>query len=253
MRLKAPSFLALAAVVGLLIVFATDQVVPATSDHQAQMRVWLAARATGITTFLLLTAQVVFGLVLSHPTNQSTWKLSKRLFPWHENLLVFVVVFVAAHVVSLVVDPYAGVGIAGAFVPGLSSYRSSPVALGTLALYALLITSLTARCTTLLPRGVWLKLHRLSIVVFVFAWLHGILAGTDSAALRPMYLATGLLVLGAVAYRYWVTKRGRPTFASSLERPERTERAGRIERIGAGASRTLAPAISTTATEDPSR
>jgi hypothetical protein len=63
-----------------------------------------------------------------------------------------------------------------------------------------------------------------------------------------MYVATGLLVLGAVAYRYWVTKKGRPTFASSLERSERPP-----DRTGAGASRTLAPAISTAATEDPSR
>jgi len=238
MRLKAPSFVAIAAIVGLLIVFATDQVVPATSDHQAQMRVWLAARATGITTFLLLTAPVVLGLVLSHPTNQSTWKLSKRLFPWHENLLVFVVAFVAAHVASLVADPYAGVGIAGALIPGLSSYRSSPVALGTLALYALLVTGLTARYTTLLPRGVWLKLHRLSIVVFALAWLHGVLAGTDSGALRPMYVVAGMAVLGAVAYRYWVTKKSRPTFASSLERP------------GAHVTRARPRAIPSTATED---
>lgn len=225
MRLKGRAFLVLVALVGLLIVYATDQVVPATSAHQAQVRIWLAARASGITTFLLLTAQVVIGLVLSHPTNQSTWKLSKRLFPWHENLLIFVVAFVAAHVVTIVVDPYAGVGIAGSLIPGLSSYRSSAVALGTLGLYALLVTGLTARYTSLLPRGVWLKLHRLSLLVFVLGWLHGMLAGTDSVALRPLYVASGLLVLGAAAYRYWVTKKGRPTFASSLERPARPARA----------------------------
>ena len=244
MRLKGPPFVVLLALVGLLIVFATDQVVPATSDHQAQLRIWLAARATGITTFLLLTAQVVFGLILSHPTNQSTWKLSKRLFPWHENLLIFVLAFVAAHVLSLIADPYAGVGVAGAFIPGLSSYRSSPVALGTLGLYALLVTGLTARYTTLLPRGVWLKLHRLSLVAFVLGWLHGMLAGTDSMALRPVYFATGLLVLGAAAYRYWVTKKGRPSFASSLDRPGRGARNEKTP---------LAQTIITTSTEGPSR
>ena len=53
--------------------------------------------------------------------------------------------FLGVHIVSLILDPYAGVGIAGAFIPGLSGYRSSPVALGTLALYAFLITAITAR------------------------------------------------------------------------------------------------------------
>jgi predicted ferric reductase len=173
------------------IVIATDQIVPATSAYQAQMRLWLAARASGIVCYLLLTVQIVLGLVLSHPTNQTTWKLSKRLFPWHENLWVFVLAFLGAHVVSLILDPYAGVGVAGTFVPGLSSYRSSPVALGTLAMYALIATGLTARYTRLLPPGFWLRIHRVSIVVFTLGWLHGMLAGTDAIALRLVFLWTG--------------------------------------------------------------
>ena len=173
-------------------------------------------RATGITTYLLLTGLVGLGLILSHPTNQSTWKLSRRLFPWHENLFVFVVAFLAAHVVSIILDPWAGVGIAGSFVPGLSAYRTAPVALGTLGLYAALVSGVTGRWTKLLPPGLWLKLHRFALVAWVLSWMHGLLAGTDSPPLLPMYLATGLLVVGAGAYRYWVSRKARPTFATSL-------------------------------------
>ena len=117
MRLSGRAFVVIGAALGLLIVFSTNQILPATSPYQAQMRVWLAGRATGITAYLLLTAQVFLGLILSHPVNQSTWKLSKRLFPWHENLLVFLVAFLAAHVVGIVVDPYAGVGLPGRVHP----------------------------------------------------------------------------------------------------------------------------------------
>ncbi len=210
MRLRGPTFIALFGVIGLVIVFASDQIVPATSEHQAQIRIWLAARAAGIVAYLLLTLQVVIGLVLSHPTNQSTWKLSKVLFPWHEGAWVFVLAFLTAHVVSIVLDPYAGVGVAGAFIPGLSAYRSAPVALGTLALYSLIVTGATARYTKLLPSGMWLQIHRIAIVVFVLAWLHGVLAGTDSAALLPVYLLTGVAVLAAAAYRYWIVRKARP-------------------------------------------
>ena len=128
----------------------------------------------GITAYLILTFIIAVGLILSHPVNRSTWKLSKRIFPWHENLFVFLVAFLAAHIVSIILDPYAGVGIAGSFIPGLSSFRSVPVALGTLALYGLLIAGLTARYTKWLPAGLWLKLHRLSIVVWGLTWVHGI-------------------------------------------------------------------------------
>ena len=224
MRLSGRTTLVLGAVVGLMVVAATDRILPATSPYQAQMRVWLAARAAGLVAYLTLTVVVALGLILSHPVNQSTWKLSKRLFPWHENLFVFVVAFVAAHVVGIVLDPYADVGLVGSFVPGASSYRPLPVALGSMALYALLITGLTARYMKLLPTGWWLKVHRLSLVVFVLGWAHGMLAGTDSDAFRVLYVVSGATIVWAAAYRYWVGKRHRPTFATSLPGARDTRR-----------------------------
>jgi predicted ferric reductase len=169
------------------------------------MRIWMAARATGIVALLLLTALVVLGIVLSHP-EQSRWKQAKRIFPWHESLWVFVIAFLGTHVVTLVVDEYAGVGIEGALLPGLSEYRTVPVALGVIGLYAFAITVLTARFTKLLPAGVWLKLHRLSAVALVLAWSHGVLAGTDSVAMQPMYAGVVVAFVGAAAYRYWVVR-----------------------------------------------
>ena len=219
MRLSGRGLVIIMALVGLMAVFATDQVVPASSAHQAQIRVWLAARAAGITAYLLLTVQVTLGLVLAHPTNQTTWRLGKRLYPWHANAWIFVLAFLGAHVVSIVADPYAGVGVGGALVPGLSSYRSSAVALGTLGLYALLVTGLTARYTRSLPAGLWLRIHRLSLGVFVLAWLHGVLSGTDTAGLLPVYLATGAAVLVASAYRYWIARRSRSVAAGPASAP----------------------------------
>jgi predicted ferric reductase len=211
-----------AAVIALVVIDATGQILPATTDRQAELRFWLAARATGIVTLLLLTFQVAIGLVLSHPHNKTTWKLSKRIFPWHDHLWIFVTAFLVAHIVSLVADPKSGVSVAGALVPGLSQYRSAPVALGTLALYAFLVTAMTARYTKLLPPGVWLSLHRLALVIFVLSWLHGMLAGTDSGPLLLLYLASGAVVMAAGAYRYWASRRSRPTFSTS--RTEATDR-----------------------------
>ncbi len=211
----------LAAAIGLIAVFATDQILPATSAHQASLRIWLAARAAGFVALGLLTMQVVLGLVLSHPTNKTTWRLSRILYPWHANLWVFVLAFVAMHVVTLILDPFAGVGITGAFIPGLSSYRTVPVAIGVIALYALLITGLTARYTQLLPSGVWLVIHRLSLGVIVMAWVHGLLAGADSLPLAGIYAGSFVLVVMAAAYRHWVGRAGRPTFSTALPEENR--------------------------------
>jgi hypothetical protein len=220
-RLGGGLLVAIGAAAAIVVLVATDQILPGSSSHQAEIRAWLGARAAGLTALLLLTIQVSFGLVLSHPTNKSTWKLSKRLFPWHEHAWVFTLAFVAIHVVALAVDRFAKVGVLGALVPGMSEYRTVPVAIGTLSLYALLVTGLTARFTKVLPAGWWLKLHRLGIVVLVAAWSHGVLAGSDSPALVGVYVGTFLVVLLAATYRYWIVRTGRPTFATSLPEGQR--------------------------------
>jgi DMSO/TMAO reductase YedYZ heme-binding membrane subunit len=215
-RLSGGTMTVLAALAGLLIVFTTDQVLPATSAHQAQLRIWLGSRAAGFMALLLLTFQVIVGLVLSHPTNKSTWRLSKLLFPWHEHAWVFTIAFGAVHVVSITMDQFAKVGVLGALVPGMSEFRTVPVALGTLSAYALLVTGLTARMTKLLPAGWWLKLHRLSLGVLGLAWVHGMLSGTDTFDAIAIYGATFVGVALAAAYRYWVFRSGRPTFSTAL-------------------------------------
>ena len=214
-RLSVRGTLILAGLIGVVLLYATDQILPATTDRQAELRYWMAARATGIVAFLLLTLQIVLGLVLSHPTNRSTWNLSKRIFPWHDHLWVFVMAFLVVHIVSLVIDPKSGVSLGAVVIPGLSEYRSSPVAIGTFALYAFLVTAITARWTKLLPRGAWLALHRLALLIFVMAWMHGVLAGTDTTALGPMYVGAGLFVTFAGAYRYWASRKRKPTFNTS--------------------------------------
>jgi predicted ferric reductase len=220
-RLSLPVLVSLAAITALAIIFTTDQVLPATSTHQAQLRVWLGSRAAGLVALLLLSFQVVVGLVLSHPTNKSTWRLSRLLFPWHEHAWVFTLAFVLVHVLTIAADRFANVGWLGAFVPGLSEFRTVPVALGTLGLYALLITGLTARVTKLLPSGWWLKLHRLSLGVLALGWAHGILAGTDTFDAALVYGGSFVAVAIAAIYRYWIVRSGRPTFATSLQEGER--------------------------------
>jgi hypothetical protein len=159
MKLSGRLVVIVVSALGLMIVAATDQILPATSAYQAQMRVWMAARATGLVALVLIALLVVLGILLSHP-EQTQWKLAKRIYPWHESLWVFVFAFLIVHIVSLVVDPYAGVGIGGALVPGMSQYRTAPVAIGVISLYALLITAMTARYTRLLPTGWWLRASR---------------------------------------------------------------------------------------------
>lgn len=213
MRVGIATLVIIGAVVALVALGITDHILPATDPNMISVRPWVAARALGVTAYLLLTLEVGLGLVLSHPRNTSEWRKTKQVFPWHEMITVFTGAFLVLHIVLLAIDPFAGVGVVGAFVPGFSQYRPVAVAVGSVALYALIFTAATAKWTSLLPSGWWLKVHRFAAVALFMVWAHAVLAGTDGGALTPMYMATGLLILAGVAHRWW-TARVRPQRAA---------------------------------------
>ena len=89
-------------------------------------------------------------------------------------------------------------------MPFGSAYRPLPVTLGLLALWSGLISGVTAG---LAGRGLgrmWLPLHRLAAAGWVLAWLHGVLAGSDTPAWLWMYVVTGAAVLILVVRRVMV-------------------------------------------------
>lgn len=218
MRVGALTLIAIGAIAALVALAVTDQVLPAGDPRVAELRPWIAARALGITAYLLLALQVATGLLLSHPKNTASWRKTRQTFPWHELLTVFTFAFLALHIVLMAIDPWAKVGWLGAFVPGFSGYRPPAIAIGTVALYAMIFTSVTAKWTKLLPAGWWLKAHRFAAVTFLLTWVHSVLAGTDGGALIPLYLATGVPVLLGVAYRWWTAK-ARPQRADAPVTP----------------------------------
>ncbi len=169
---------------------------------------WIVGRGLGVAAYLDLTALVVVGTWFRHP-----WRLRRPLLHpaaqlrTHAALAAAGLALVAGHAVALVLDPYAGVGWVGAIIPGQAHYRPLAVALGTLGLYAGLVVGGSAALAGRIGRGSWQRVHRLAAVGFALVWLHGVLAGSDTPALRPMYLLTGLLVIGLTASR-WLAGRG---------------------------------------------
>jgi methionine sulfoxide reductase heme-binding subunit len=206
MRVSVPVLVSIGAIAALVALGVTDQVIPASDPRTADVRPWVAARALGMTAYLLLAFEVALGLVLSHPRNTAAWRKTKQVFPWHEMVTVFTLGFLFLHITLLAVDRYAKVGWLGAFVPGFSEYRPAAIAVGSVALYTILFMAVTGKFTRLLPSGWWLKAHRFAAVAFLLAWVHAVLAGTDGGSLMPLYVLTGLPILAAIAHRWWTAR-----------------------------------------------
>lgn len=165
-----------------------------------RMLPWVLGRGLGIAGYLCLVGLTAAGLWLRHP-----WRFRWRRpaveaqLRLHATLAAMTLVVIVGHVVALVLDSYAGVGVAGAVVPGAASYRPVATALGTVSIYLGLLVGMTAALAGRLLGRAWLPVHRLAVVVFALVWLHAAFGGSDAARLAPLYLATGagLVVLAA--------------------------------------------------------
>jgi sulfoxide reductase heme-binding subunit YedZ len=112
--------------------------------------------------------------------------------------------------VFLASDHYAGVGWVGAIVPGLSHYRRAAVGIGVGAFELMIVIAATARFAGRRGTKHWLAIHRLASVTFGLTWFHGVLAGTDTSALRFLYVATGTLIAFLLGTRAFARQRTDP-------------------------------------------
>ena len=164
---------------------------------------WILGRASGVASYLLLVTLVAMGLVLSHP-RRVRWHRPGSVVRLriHLGLAVFTLAFLTLHIVVLATDRYAKVGWWGALLPMASQYRPAAVTLGVVGAYCGLLTGLTAALAGGLARRVWWPVHKVAAVSLALVWLHGLLAGSDSAALRLLYLGTAVGVLALAFTRY---------------------------------------------------
>ena len=157
---------------------------------------WIVGRALGLAAYSSLAALVALGIWMRHPWHLR-WPVLhvETALRYHAALGAATVLLVAGHLASLASDSYAGVGWAGALLPGRSAYRTVPVAIGVAAFWGCVLVAGTARLGGRLVGRRWLPVHRLAMPIFAAVFVHGVLTGADTARLRTGYAVTGGLVL----------------------------------------------------------
>lgn len=165
---------------------------------------WVLARASGISSYLLMLLVTLVGLILSHP-HRAQWKWPSVVtrLRLHVSLAMFTITFTILHLVVLALDEYAKVGWLGALIPMQSEYRTVPVTLGVIAFWSTVTAAVTAGLSGRFPAGkLWWPIHKVALAAFLMAWTHGVLAGSDTAGLLPLYMVTGGLLLLTALWRY---------------------------------------------------
>jgi DMSO/TMAO reductase YedYZ heme-binding membrane subunit len=158
---------------------------------------WYLSRSAGVVAWLMLTASVLWGIVLASDLFPR-WRNNASLLSMHRWLASLTVFFIAGHLMTLLFDTYAKLRVVDLLVPYSSSWRPSALAIGIVALYLLVAVELTALAMRRLAKRWWRDIHIVSYVVFWGVSIHAALAGTDAS--KPVYALTAIVALSAVTF-----------------------------------------------------
>jgi predicted ferric reductase len=184
---------------------------------------WLTLRATGATSFVLLSAGMVLGMAATtrwRPTGRPR-SVTRTL---HRNVTLLSVLFLAVHVATAVADRYAGVSITSVVVPFVSARDKLGITLGTIATDLVIAITLTSALRRFIGQRSWRAVHLSSYALWPLALGHSIVSGTDAGSvwLRFVSALCAAIVAGVLVWRF-ASRRGAATHraaaAASVRRP----------------------------------
>ena len=178
------------------------------------MALWYLTRATGGVALVLLTVTLVLGVV-------DVARLSSERIPRfvvdavHRSVSLLVVVFLAIHVVTAVLDSFAPIRLANAIVPFGGSYRPLWVGLGAVSFDLLLALVVTSLLKARLGVRAWRVVHWAAYACWPLALLHSLGTGSDVRPGWMLWLGAACTVAMAIA----VLGRAATSFSSGLAIP----------------------------------
>ena len=162
--------------------------------------VWYFARSAGIVAYLLLSASVVAGTLMSGRA-MLTWPRF-AVEELHRFLAILTGIFIVLHGASLLLDRVVPISLGQMLVPFTSPYRPFAVGLGATAAELLAAVGLTNLFRAELPRVFWRRVHYLTIPAWALATMHGLLAGSDAGDPWFAGIAAAAITAVGIAFGY---------------------------------------------------
>jgi methionine sulfoxide reductase heme-binding subunit len=188
--------------IGLAIGVAAGPASTSIGHLAGEKAFWTASRLTAFLAYLAFAGSTAYGLGMSSGLIDAVAGKPVSL-ALHRDLAWVGLALAAAHIFLLLGDTYIGFTVSTLLIPGTSPYLPVPVAIGQIAAWAALFTTLSFYLRARMGLRLWRGLHSLSAVVFALATAHGLFAGSDSKqdAIWWVYVAVSLVVLFLFVYR----------------------------------------------------
>jgi hypothetical protein len=163
---------------------------------------WYLGRGTGLVALLMFTLTMVLGIT----TRSGRGGLGLNRFGFadlHKTASLAGTGLIAAHVGTLLFDPYAQLRVVDLVLPFAGSYRPLWLGLGTLAVDVLVVLVGTSLLRHRVGPKVFRAVHWTAYALWPVAFLHALGTGTDAGTwwFRSIAIGCALVVATAIGWR----------------------------------------------------
>lgn len=163
---------------------------------------WYLTRSTGAVALILLTLAIALGVADVQRWSSPRWPrfMTDSL---HRSVSLLAMTFLALHILTSVLDSFAPISLADAFIPFVGSYRPFWLGLGAASFDLLLAVTITSLLRQRMGYSTWRAVHWMTYASWPVALLHGLGTGSDVRATWLLLLSVAclLIVLAAVLAR----------------------------------------------------
>jgi sulfoxide reductase heme-binding subunit YedZ len=142
---------------------------------------WYATRLLGFLAYGALVASVIYGLLLSTGILDAIAHRAVS-FTLHQELSAIAIGLTALHGAVLSLDMFVPQSVAELLIPFAGPYRPEWVGVGQLGFYLMVLVYGSFYVRRRIGQRGWRLLHYTTLLAFVGATAHGLMAGTDTPA-----------------------------------------------------------------------
>jgi sulfoxide reductase heme-binding subunit YedZ len=157
---------------------------------------WITSRALGVVALVLVAISVGLGLAVASRLVKGPGPRA-RVKQLHEATALAGLLAIAGHGLALLGDSYLHPGLMGIVVPFAMSYRSLWTGLGIVGGYLAAILGLSFYVRGRIGPGLWRRMHRWTLAVYILGVIHTIGAGTDAGT--PWLIAILVATVAPIA------------------------------------------------------
>jgi ferredoxin-NADP reductase len=183
-----------------------------TGPDPAEFGWWLASRAAGVVALVCIAVSVGVGLAMAGRVSRRPG-LARTLLSVHQQTALVGLVAIAVHGITLLGDSFLSPSIGDVAIPFTSDHEPLWTGLGVTGGWLAAILGLSYWIRDRIGAGLWRRLHRATILVYVLSVAHTLGAGTDASEpwMRLLLIGTGAPILFLFVMRV-LTPRAGPRF-----------------------------------------